>query len=88
MVEPVRVFVSHHYSPEEDTFTAQLVDDLERADVDRRRDSLGSFARATYPQRWSASPRLFQVWFPSGAVGPQLIVRLLLDALLLGWQIE
>jgi len=29
MSEPVRVFVSHHHSAEEDAFTAQLVADLE-----------------------------------------------------------
>jgi len=26
MTEPVRLFVSHHHSPEEDTFTARLVE--------------------------------------------------------------
>jgi formylglycine-generating enzyme required for sulfatase activity len=34
MAETVRVFVSHHHSPEEDAFTAQLVADLEAARAD------------------------------------------------------
>src|SRR5262249_33321460 len=31
MTDPVRVFVSHHHSPDEDRFTAQLVRDLTAA---------------------------------------------------------
>ncbi len=34
MAEPVRVFVSHHHSPEEDAFTARLVADLKVAGAD------------------------------------------------------
>ena len=34
MPEQVRVFVSHHHSPEEDAFTARLVADLEAAGAD------------------------------------------------------
>jgi hypothetical protein len=34
MPEPVRVFVSHHRSAEEDAITARLVADLEAADAD------------------------------------------------------
>jgi hypothetical protein len=34
MPEPVHVFVSHHHSPEEDTFTAQVVADLVAAGAD------------------------------------------------------
>jgi hypothetical protein len=34
MAEPVRVFVSHHRSPEEDAFTARLVAGLEVAGAD------------------------------------------------------
>jgi formylglycine-generating enzyme required for sulfatase activity len=34
MAESVRVFVSHHHSPEEDAFTARLVGDLEAAGAD------------------------------------------------------
>jgi hypothetical protein len=33
-MEPLRVFVSHHHSPEEDAFTAQLVADLVAAGAD------------------------------------------------------
>jgi hypothetical protein len=36
VAEPVRVFVSHHHSSEEDTFTARLVADLEAARADTR----------------------------------------------------
>jgi hypothetical protein len=31
MADPVRVFVSHHHSSEEDAFTARLVEDLQQA---------------------------------------------------------
>jgi hypothetical protein len=31
MADQVRVFVSHHHSPEEDTFTTRLVADFEAA---------------------------------------------------------
>jgi hypothetical protein len=31
MADQVRVFVSHHHSPEEDAFTARLAPDLEAA---------------------------------------------------------
>jgi hypothetical protein len=34
MANQVRAFVSHHHSPEEDTFTARLVNDLEAAGAD------------------------------------------------------
>lgn len=34
MADQVRVFVSHHHSPEEDSFTARLVADLEAAGAD------------------------------------------------------
>ena len=34
MADQVRVFVSHHHSPEEDAFTARLVADLEAAGAD------------------------------------------------------
>lgn len=34
MPDQVRVFVSHHHSPEEDVFTARLVADLEAAEAD------------------------------------------------------
>src|SRR5690349_15604649 len=34
MAGQVRVFVSHHHSPEEDVFTARLVSDLEAAGAD------------------------------------------------------
>jgi hypothetical protein len=34
MADQVRVFVSHHHSPEEDTFTARLAADLEAAGAD------------------------------------------------------
>jgi len=34
MPEHVRVFISHHHSPEEDAFTARLVADLEAAGAD------------------------------------------------------
>src|SRR5690349_19554389 len=34
MADQVRVFVSHHHSPEEDVFTARLVTDLEAAGAD------------------------------------------------------
>jgi len=34
MAEPIRVFVSHHHSPEEDRFAAQLVSDLIAAGAD------------------------------------------------------
>jgi len=38
---PVRVFVSHHHSPDEDTFTARLVADLEAAGADVWVDTSG-----------------------------------------------
>jgi formylglycine-generating enzyme required for sulfatase activity len=41
MSERVRVFVSHHHSPEEDAFTARLVSDLETAGADVWVDSAG-----------------------------------------------
>jgi hypothetical protein len=34
MTEPVRVFISHHHSPEENAFTARLTDDLRAAGAD------------------------------------------------------
>jgi TIR domain len=34
MADPVRVFVSHHHSPQEDAFTKRLVDDLKAASAD------------------------------------------------------
>jgi hypothetical protein len=34
MPEPVRVFISHHHSSEEDAFTTQLKSDLEAAGAD------------------------------------------------------
>lgn len=34
MADPVRIFVSHHHSPEEDKFTARLVADLKEAGAD------------------------------------------------------
>ena len=34
MADQVRVSVSHHHSPDEDAFTAQLVVDLEAAGAD------------------------------------------------------
>ena len=34
MPQQVRVFVSHHHSPTEDTFTRRLVEDLKRASAD------------------------------------------------------
>ena len=34
MPDQVRVFVSHHHSPEEDVLTARLVADLEAAEAD------------------------------------------------------
>jgi formylglycine-generating enzyme required for sulfatase activity len=49
MAEKIGVFVSHHHSPEEDAFTARLVDDLERASadvwVDYQGISSGSFVQ-------------------------------------------
>jgi hypothetical protein len=41
MAEPVRVFVSHHHSPEEDAFTARLVADLQAAGADVWVDTSG-----------------------------------------------
>jgi formylglycine-generating enzyme required for sulfatase activity len=41
MAEQVRVFVSHHHSPEEDNFTARLVGDLEVASADVWVDVVG-----------------------------------------------
>jgi hypothetical protein len=41
MADQVRVFVSHHHSPEEDTFTARLVADLEAAGPDVWVDIVG-----------------------------------------------
>jgi hypothetical protein len=41
MPEPVRIFVSHHHSPEEDIFTARLVADLEAAGVEVWVDTKG-----------------------------------------------
>ncbi len=41
MAEPVRVFVSHHHSPDEDRFTARLVADLEAAGADVWVDTAG-----------------------------------------------
>jgi formylglycine-generating enzyme required for sulfatase activity len=41
MADPVRVFVSHHHSPEEDAFTARLVADLEAAGADVWVDTSG-----------------------------------------------
>lgn len=49
MAEPVRVFVSHHHTPEDDTFTARLVADLEAAGVDVWVDMCGCEAR---PRRY------------------------------------
>jgi hypothetical protein len=46
MADPVRVFVSHHHSPEEDAFTDHLIADLEAAggsdDSSRAEIALGS----------------------------------------------
>jgi putative sterol carrier protein len=41
MADQVRVFVSHHHSPEENTFTARLVTDLEAAGADVWVDTSG-----------------------------------------------
>jgi Sulfatase-modifying factor enzyme 1/TIR domain len=41
MADQVRVFVSHHHSPEEDAFTARLVADLEAAGADVWVDVVG-----------------------------------------------
>jgi len=41
MADQVRVFVSHHHSPEEDAFTARLVADLEAAGADVWVDTSG-----------------------------------------------
>jgi hypothetical protein len=41
MADQVRVFVSHHHSPEEDAFTARLVADLEAAGADVWVDTAG-----------------------------------------------
>ena len=41
MADQVRVFVSHHHSPEEDAFTARLVADLETAGADVWVDTAG-----------------------------------------------
>jgi hypothetical protein len=41
MADPVRVFVSHHHSPEEDTFTARLMADLKAAGADAWVDTAG-----------------------------------------------
>jgi len=41
MADQVRVFVSHHHSPEEDSFTARLVADLEAAGADVWVDVVG-----------------------------------------------
>jgi formylglycine-generating enzyme required for sulfatase activity len=41
MAEQVRVFVSHHHSPEEDSFTARVVEDLKAAGADVWVDTAG-----------------------------------------------
>lgn len=41
MSEPVKVFVSHHHSPEEDAFTARLVADLIAAGAEVWVDMVG-----------------------------------------------
>jgi hypothetical protein len=41
MAEQVRVFVSHHHSPDEDAFTARLVEDLKAAGADVWVDTTG-----------------------------------------------
>jgi hypothetical protein len=41
MADPVRIFVSHHHSPQEDAFTARLVEDLKAAGADAWVDEEG-----------------------------------------------
>jgi formylglycine-generating enzyme required for sulfatase activity len=68
--DPVRVFVSHHHSPDEDAFTTRLVSDLEATGADVRVDMIG------------VPPDRFLNSITSGLDGPQWLVLVMTPAAL------